>query len=269
MARMSKQVANRQAIKENIRSSVARHRDQVVEAVERALFGGQAPATLTMGEFFDALTGSLESAHQEFAALEQQLAVERGEESRARVRRDEAAEEVRQALIRVRGVIEGFWSPQAAVQAGFIGVTPQVHRDLVVYAQNVEANMEGALQNAEAALSLALPDIGELRETVRTARTGLEAALVEVGAEERDAQDLQNRRDQAAEAWNTTYIPVANIVEHLFRLADMHAWADQVRPTARRRAGIAEPEDLEGVREDGEVEVVEPASDEEPAPVAE
>ncbi|RDV39627.1 hypothetical protein DV096_03425 [Bradymonadaceae bacterium TMQ3] len=265
MARISKQVAHREAIKENVRSSMERHREQVVKAVERALFGGQAPASLTMGEFFDALTGSLESAHQEFAALEQQLSVERGEESRARVRRDEAAEEMRQALIRVRGLIEGFWSPQAAVQAGFIGVTPQVHRDLVVYAQNVEAHMEGVLRNAEAALALPLPDIGGLRETVRRARVGLEAALVEVGAEERDALDLQNRRDQAAEAWNKTYIPVANIVEHLFRLADMHAWADQVRPTARRRAGIAEPEDLDVSGDDASGEVV----DEEPAPVAE
>ncbi|RAL25376.1 hypothetical protein DL240_03975 [Lujinxingia litoralis] len=269
MAKLSKQTAYRLAIKENVRSSVRSHRETLAAAVERKLFGKEAPGPLTVAELIDALTRSLDAKYAAFVALEQELAVERSQDARARGGRDEAMEGLRQALIRVRGVIEGFWGAPAVAHAGFIGVTPQVVHDLVMYAKNVDAQLGQGLDAFEPQLPMSPPDVQEMRELIRGQVAALEAALATMGTEERETQDLQNRRDQAAEAWDKTYIPVANIVEHLFRLADMPAWADQVRPTARRRAGLAEAADLEAL--DGEVEIEggDPVSEEEPAPLAE
>ena len=269
MAKVSKQLVHRKAITEKVCSSVNGHRVAMAEALNTLIFGDSPPRALTMEEFVEKLSGRLMASYHESAKLEQELALERGQDAEVREGRDKAAADLRQALIQARGMVEGFWGADAAAKAGLSGGTPLVPQDLVVFANNACAQLGQALAGRKPLVPMAPPEVAELQAMIAGPAEVLQQALLSLGADERETQGVQNRRDKAIATWDKTYIPVANIVEHLFRLADMHAWADQVRPTARRRAGIAEPEDLDALGDDAEIEVVEPVGGEEPAPVAE
>ena len=60
----------------------------------------------------------------------------------------------------------------------------------------------------------------------------------------REAQLTLKARNEAVGIWNAVYQGVADVVTGIFELVRRADLADLVRPTARRRAGVAEQGDL-------------------------
>ena len=61
--------------------------------------------------------------------------------------------------------------------------------------------------------------------------------------ESREAQLSQERKAQAAAAWQNSYQGVTYAFYGLYLLAGRKDLADRIEPTARRRAGLPEVED--------------------------
>jgi hypothetical protein len=85
-----------------------------------------------------------------------------------------------------------------------------------------------------------------MADSLATHAEALRTTLGDVKREEREAQLTLQRRNAATTAWNATYQRVADTRTGLFELAGRTELADRVRPTARRRAGLTEAEDVEG-----------------------
>ena len=79
---------------------------------------------------------------------------------------------------------------------------------------------------------------------IEAARLPLEAALNDVSREERELQSTMSERDKATARWSRTYAGVAMIVSGMATLAGLDDLAAKVKPTERKRAGIAEEEVL-------------------------
>ena len=78
-------------------------------------------------------------------------------------------------------------------------------------------------------------DLATVAASIESQRAALKEALETVAREERELQKTMSDRDNANARWTRTYSGVAT-------LAGLDDLASKVRPTERRRAGIAEEE---------------------------
>ncbi|TXC74546.1 hypothetical protein FRC91_15650 [Bradymonadales bacterium TMQ1] len=252
MAKVSRLSADKSAIQSYIASSVRVHGGELSERLEAKLFPRGVPAELSVEQVLYALVEVLATRYETFAELDLRVSVENAQDSRGREERDACVAALRQSVIATRGIIDAFWGSEASRSVGLAGETPERPLELLVYAQFAQLALERGLADFELILQISAPDTAELAAGLKVHADALEERLSALGLDERETQDAQNRRLLAAEDWNRHYVPVAAIVEHLFRLGDMPAHAERVRPTRRRRAGKAEAVDLEAI-EDAEV----------------
>jgi hypothetical protein len=87
-------------------------------------------------------------------------------------------------------------------------------------------------------------DAAALAQSLHAPIASLTAALADVGREVREAQLTLKARNEAVGSWNAVYQGVADVVTGIFELVGRADLAELVRPTARRRAGVAEAGDL-------------------------
>lgn len=247
MAKISRLSGNMYAIHGNIASSVRVNSYTLSKRVEAKLFPGGVPSSVGVEDVIHALVEVLTRRYETFAELDRRVASELSRDRFLRGDRDVCVVELRQGVIAIRGVIEGFWGRGACRSMGLVGETPERPWDLLIYARQVHRGLEAGLADHKPLLGISVPDTAELAAGLKMKIDALDAKLSELGLEERGTQAAQNERGEAVEDWNRHYVPVASIVENLYRLADMPAHAERVRPTTRRKAGEAEAMDLEGV----------------------
>ncbi|MBA2661466.1 MAG: hypothetical protein H0U74_04180 [Bradymonadaceae bacterium] len=253
-------VANKRSITETIDSSVEVNLEVLGAKLEYLLFKGPPPQPLTMALVAKAISGVLIESYEGVEVLDREVATEVGQDRVKRATRDGYVGRLRQRLISLRGNIEADFGSAAVAHLGMAGETPSNPDQLITHSRNVVEQMAAGLSDFPPTLPDLEPlDLAARAEGITRDVAHLERAIAALNKDLRETQDAQNKRNLATERWNKHYSPVASIVENLFRLAEMPAHAERVRPTNRRRAGLPEPVDAEnalGVDQVYEEEVV-------------
>ncbi len=263
MAKITKMVAGKRLVTRTIVSSMLANHQVLGAELEKTLFDGQPPVALTMADVVHAIGMKLEKDYQILELRDREVATEVAQDSVKRTRRDAIVTRLRQRLISLRSMIDSDFGTAAVAHLGMSGPTPDAPDLLITHSQNVLMRLEDDFDDFQPLLQeLGRPDFTIRADAIKKEVAGLTIALAALDQDLRETQDSQNVRNRATEAWSKSYSPVASIIENLYRLADMPAHAERVRPTHRRRAGVPEPEDLENappqddVREDDEEEEV-------------
>ncbi len=246
MAKISKTTANKRELTRAIASSVRAHHAALEANLEQVLFDGSAPASLTIGEFVQAVVATLEASYEALELHDQEVASEVAQDRQKRARRDEIGSRLRKRLILLRTLIESDYGPAAARHLGLSGVTPDPPDQLVNFAQNVLHRLNDGLGDFEPLLPEITPqDITPRVAAIAQDLASLTAAIAAVDQDVRETQRSQDQRNQALARWTQNYAPIAGIIENLYRLARMPDHAERVRPTSRRRrASQPKSEDL-------------------------
>ena len=251
MAKITKMVANRRGVTHTVVSSASVNKVELGARLERIIFKDQVPDPLTMADVVVALTGVLQEDYETMEAFDREVASEVSQDGVLRDRRDAQIEEVRQHILAFRSAVDADYGTRAVSHLGLDGDTAYNADGLITQGRNVLRQLEGGLSDFEPRFAaLGRPDYQQRAAGLSASLAKLEETSGALVKETRETQDAQTMRNKAEEVWAAHYAPVAAILENLYRLAEMPAHADRVRPTSRRRAGLPEDED---VVDDGEV----------------
>jgi len=173
---------------------------------------------------------------------------QRARESVVRRRRDDQMAEVNGDVVGLRRAFTGFYSEERLAELGSARRTPQTPVELLEQA----AYLVERLGDPE--LDLSGSRFGDF-QLVATAMTKKVSESVEVLAPliedvvraERRSEAKKLAKDEALEAYNTSFVWIARTVESLCQLAGLDEVARRVRPSRRRPGETAkEPEETEG-----------------------
>jgi hypothetical protein len=244
MADVSKMVSDRLAITRTVVSSIEVHGAEVSDALEKILFPDGPPAHLTVAMVLTALGASLQRSANELRDADLVNAAELADDDAPRAARDQGIINLRARLISIRGTLSSVFGNAVLSAYGLAGETPEdadllVHRatnaaDLLAKRPLVEPPTQSGVAVDAVALGLSL----------EKPITQLTSALADVKREEREAQLTLKARNAVAAAWNTRYQGIADTATGIYEAVGQADLADRVRPTARRRAGVAEAVDL-------------------------
>jgi len=244
MTDVSKMVSDRVAISRTVLSSLHVHGAEVSGGLEQLLFPGGPPPHLTVAQVLGALGRVLDQARNDLTTADLANAAELADDVAPRAARDQAIVEVRARLISIRGTLSSVFGSGILPLYGLGGETPDDPELLAHRAANVaklladRPIMEQPKQAGVTVNALALAH--SLQEPMKS----LTVALGDVGREEREAQLTLKARNEAVAVWNARYQGVADVVTGIFELVGRGDLAELVRPTSRRRAGVAEQGDL-------------------------
>lgn len=245
MAEVSKAVSDLVAITRTVTWAIEVHGADVATALEGVLFPNGAPPNCDVRVFLSALRASLQRAADDAAAKDQAHAIELADDAAPRQAREESRTALREGMIGIRSTLEGVYGASILSAYGLAGETPS-DTDTLVHAASA---VEDLLRNrplVEKPLRIGIMvDTKAIADDLQGRIAALRAALGDVRREEREAQLTREARNAAQLAWNRSYQGVADVATGLFELAGQSALADRVRPTARRRAGLAETTDAE------------------------
>ena len=254
MSSISQRTGSKSAIQRTIAAALLANRGALEERLKALLFPDGAPPEVDLGLVLESIVRVLGRDARAFEAVDQRVADETSQDRALREARDEAVGELRESLIGAHSFLEGVFGLNAAREMGLRGQTPENPDQLMAFARNVVRRMRGGLDRFQTRISIAPPDIGPLVDDIQARLEKREGIIEDLVVDLKETEDAQNERNQALNAWNRHYVPVASIMENLFRLAEMPRHAERVRPTNRRRAGLPEVEDLEEIK-DGEVDL--------------
>jgi hypothetical protein len=244
MADVSKMVSDRVAISRTVLTSLQVHGAEVSEDLEKLLFPKGPPAHLTVAMVLDALGHSLARARSELTSADLTHAAELSDDDAPRNARDQAIIEVRARLISIRGALSSVFGNGILSTYGLAGETPDDAELLGHRAANV-AKLLGERPIVEQPKQTGVTvDAAALAQSLQQPIADLTAALADVGREVREAQLTLKARNEAVGSWNAVYQGVADVVTGIFELVGRADLAELVRPTARRRAGVAEQGDI-------------------------
>lgn len=244
MTNVSKMVSDRSAISRTVLSSLQVHGAEVSGSLEQLLFPGGLPPHLTVAQVLEALGNVLDQARTDLTRADLAHAAELADDAAPRAARDQAIVDVRARLISIRGTLSSVFGSGILPAYGLAGETPDDAELLSHRAANVahllaeRPIVEPPKQAGVTVHALALAH--SLQEPMKS----LTVALGDVGREEREAQLTLKARNEASAVWSARYQGVADVVTGIFELVGRRDLAELVRPTSRRRAGVAEQGDL-------------------------
>lgn len=158
-----------------------------------------------------------------------------------------AVSEVRERVIRTRSMMQGAYSRELLAKVGLTGETPVDVDKLVTYAKGAVSGLRGTpLPAPEDGASV---DAARRAELIEQALTRLDALTDGLALEARQEQQAIQARDVAETAVRLAYIAAADGFAADTNAAGFPAIADRVRPTARRRLGLPEEDDVEDPNE--------------------
>lgn len=246
MADVTKSVSDRIAITRTLTSAVSVHGAEIAEAVEKALFPAGPPAHLDTATFIQALGACAQRAVDELASADRAHATELADDAPPRAARDAAKDELRARIIGIRSTLSGVYGAAILGAYGLSGETP-TDAELLLQAASTTTDLLRTRAITEPAKQEGVTvDPKALADGLDARVEALRKALGDVRREEREAQGTQLRRNVATTAWNSAYQGAADTLTGLCELVGKGEIADRVRPTARRRAGLTEVEDVEG-----------------------
>lgn len=241
--KVSRMVADRVTISRTVTSAVELHGPEVAPALEKALFPAGAPQNLTIAGMLTALGALLDSTTTRVLEADQAHAAELADDPAPRAARNDHVAEIRDFLSTLRSNLGRNYGETVPAAYGLGSVLPEDPAALLLLAGNVEKQLrERPLTEAPKKQSLKVDPIAAADDLKASAKE-LKSALDDVERERREAQLTLGAKNDAISEWGTNYSGVADAVAALFALARRPDLADRVRPTARRRAGLLEPED--------------------------
>ncbi len=237
-------VSDRIAIARTVLSSLSVHGAEVSDDLEKILFPDGAPAHLTVAMVLTALGATIERATSALREADLANAAELADDDAPRAARDQGVSDLRARIISIRGTLSSVFGNAIVGVYGLAAETPE-DADLLVHRATSIASLLASRPLVEKAKHDGVTvDAALLGKSLEKPIAHLTAALADVRREEREAQLTLKARNAAAVVWNTRYQGVADAVTGVFEIVGQADLADRVRPTARRRAGIAETADL-------------------------
>lgn len=244
MADVSKMVSDRTAIARTVLTSLSVHGAEVSDDLEKILFPAGPPAHLTVAQVLTALGATIERATTALTDADLANAAELADDEAPRTARDQGIIDLRSKLIGIRGTLSSVFGTAILGAYGLAGETPE-DADLLVHRAGNIANLLATRPLVEKPKHDGVTvDAKLLGHSLEKPIAHLTAALADVKREEREAQLTLKVRNEAALVWNTRYQGVADVVTGIFEMVGQTDLAERVRPTARRRAGLAEAVDL-------------------------
>lgn len=244
MSNVSKMVADRLAISWTVMSSLSVHGPSAAPAIEAILFPDGAPPNLTIADFLQALHDSLQRNRSQLRDADLAHAAELADDEAPRAARDAAVASLRGTLTALRGNLINIYGSAVAVAYGVPSPIPEQDELLIRAAAHVESQLRtrpiaDTPKNAGFAVDrLAVADV------IKELLAGVSAASADVERERREAQLTLKAKTAALSQWSTVYQGVADATAGLYALAGLSELSDLVRPTARRRAGLTEQDDV-------------------------
>jgi hypothetical protein len=244
MADISKMVADRAAISRTVLSSIEVHGAEVSAQLTEILFPKGAPKQLTAEAFLKALHGALAESVRKLTEADLAHAQELADDDAPRAARDAALTEVREKLINLRSTLASVFGAAILKAYGLTGETPSDPELLLHRANNAASLLANKPISAKPQQEGVTVDPKVLASGLTSAAKKLQKALDAVRREEREGQLTRKTRDEASIAWSARYQGVADAMTGIYGLVGRADLADLVRPTARRRAGLTEEEDV-------------------------
>lgn len=242
MTYLSTQATSIQSITRTITWALRSHLDPVVQKAGEILFPQGVPPGVDLWAVCQGFIDLLQRSADEVAHRDREVSRERIEDDDARARRDRAAQDARGGLFAIRDAASSAFGPEALSTIGLSGRIPEHAEPVLALARNVAALLPGLATRERTNEFVQLDPDAAVVELTALSDT-LSGALADVARDVRETQMSQGLRNEATARWRLHYGMVANLIESLLRAAGFHHVADRVRPTRRRRAGEAEPED--------------------------
>lgn len=238
MARNSKRVANRITVNNTVLASLQVHGSEVAPVLQSSLFAGPRGSKIDPAALLTVLCEALEAAASELAEADLAHAAELSDDEEPRRQRDQAAAALREKLLSLRDLFAGAYGAGVAASLQLAEALPEQPMLLLQRAKAVaRALRETKLKTPpkHASLKLNLPSLADELDAIHQP---LEAALVDVGREEREAQASLLRKNRATEAWERIYDGVTHIAYGAYVLSGRPDLAARIEPTVRKRSGI-------------------------------
>jgi len=242
-SKLSKMAANRLAVSATVTSSATVHGAEIAALLHPVLFPkGPAKPDVT-AQLLDALGGVLDRAAAEVERADLAHASELLDDEEPRQRRDAAQADLAALLLQQRDTVSALYGPGTARAYGLAEALPPQPAQLVVRARSVVKQLrENPIRDKPLRRGLVIKAT-DLADELDEQASRLASALADVQREAREAQLTLEAKTQAAEQWQRVYQGVTSAFYGLYLLADRRDLAERIQPTARRRAGLPEPED--------------------------
>jgi len=236
----SRMVADRVAISNTVIAAIDNHGPEVAPLLDKLLFPAGVPANLDMAGVFGAIRQYLAQTTTALVNRDTAHTLELLDDDPYRLLREEAIVDTRALLVSFRSTFTSNYSPEVASAYGLGAPIPDDANLLVRVAANVEELLRTrALTETPKKKSLTL-NLVDAADDVKASREKLESALAHVEREKRESQLTQAAKNEAMTDWSTGYPRSADVIAALFALAGRDELARDVKPTARRRAGLPE-----------------------------
>lgn len=236
----SKLTAQRAAVIRSLTSSVRQHGDPIAASLEQRLFPDGVPPGLTLAMVIAALAAAAEREYGRLAMVDVALAKELTDDAQYRDERDDSVADLRVVVQRSRDAMSAGFGKAAISKVGLEGRQPDVPDQLVQLARAAADLVESAELGAPA-----LPtDRAAVAAQLRAGADRVDRSLGDVSREEREAQTLRNERDRIDLEVRRVYGGFADAFAGFASAVGLDEIANRVRPTARRRAGLPEEEDV-------------------------
>lgn len=240
MSTFGESVRNRIATGRSVVAALEEHHDQLAPGLESV-----GPLDRSGWErWIEDLKASLEQANERLFEAENALAAERGNNTDARNRRDEAAEEVQALLMEHRQLLETVGGESAVSRFNLGPPLPRTPERIATDARNSVDLLRDATATYNGPGEVNV-ETTNLADDLESAYDELRSAIDTLESAERREDTLLVERNESLEHWKQVYRSVASMVEGALRFAGEEELADRLRPTARRTSGRESPDDVE------------------------
>lgn len=236
----TKLVIKRGALIRFLVTSIRQHGGAMAVPLRQLLFPDGVPPDMTLEMLLQAMADAAEREYDALATADVELAKELGDDLGFREARDASADDLRVTVQRGRGAMVAGWGPSVLAKVGLTGEMPE---DAAQLAQVARAAAD-LVETAELGAPSLPTDRAAVASQLRESASRADAAHLDVIREEREAQDVRSRRDEADALVRRVYVGLADAFAGLAIAVGRGDVASRVRTTARRRAGEPEEEDL-------------------------
>lgn len=236
----SKLVSKRGAVIRFLITSIRQHGDAMAVPLRQLLFPDGVPPDLTLEMVLQAMADAAEREYGVLATADIELSKELSDDLGFREVRDDSTDDLRTTVQRGRGGMVAGFGPSVLAKVGLAGEMPEDAAELAQVARAAADLVETAELGAPS-----LPiDRAAVASQLRESAARADRAHIDVIREEREAQDVRSRRDDADALARRVYVGFADAFAGLAIAVGRGDVASRVRTTARRRAGEPEQEDL-------------------------
>ncbi|TKC98450.1 hypothetical protein [Polyangium fumosum] len=242
--KVSRMVADRVAITNTVVAAIQIHGPSVAPALDALLFPNGVPPGMTMGHVVTALGQLLGRITTSLVEADQVHTNELADDDGYRKRREQTIADLRGQLFALRTAFTNNYDVSVAAAYGLAVALPDDNQSLIHTAGSVEKLLRTRPLIEKPKMKGLTIDPLLTADDLKAAADAMQSALGDVERERREAQATLDKKNTELETWGRRYPAIADLASLLFVLADRQALADRVKPTARRRAGLPETEDL-------------------------